>query len=204
MTHITFGIFRAGVRDKAKTLASYSSRPPIPTPYPSASASIVRFHREGGDAAWLRLDRSLSSSAYWGKAGTPQAGWADSIRSCFRIYRALAEPDPRPAFATGVNRELILPPDDIGIYIDVVLLDPRGYVPRIVLWDSNDLSHSRAVLYAAPAWQALEQELGEDRVAGVEVWKLRSGDQELVTPNEAAAAMSEVEEVAHRVAGTGS
>lgn len=201
MAHLTFGIFRAGVRDAGKTLASYAGQRPIPTPYPSASASIVRFHRENPDAAWQRLDRGLASSSYWGRTGTPQAGWADSIRACFQVYRALAEPDQRVSFATGVSRELLVEPDDIGVYVDVVLLDAGGYTPRVVLWDSNPLSHSRAVLYGAPVWKAMEEELGSGRVSGVEVWKLRTGNQELVLPNEASAAMPEVEQIAHRIAG---
>jgi hypothetical protein len=94
----------------------------------------------------------------------------------------------------------LVEPDDIGIYVDVVLLDSHGYTARIVLWDSNPLSHSRAVLYGAPVWMAMEEELGSDRVSGVEVWKLRTGDQELVLPGEARAAMPEVERIAHRIA----
>lgn len=200
MTHLTFGIYRAGVRDPAKTLSSYSGKSP-PTPWRMATSSIVRFHREGADAAWQRLDQSFARSSYWGRSGTPQAGWANAIRSCYKTYRALATPDTRPVFATGVNRELVLPPDDVGLYIDVVLLDPSGYVPRLVLWDDNTLGHSRATLYATPAWKVMEEELGEGRVAGVEVWKLRTGEQELVLPDEAAGAMSQVEEIAHRIAG---
>lgn len=201
MTHITYGLFRAGVRDPAKTLASYTGQKPIPTPYPSASASIARFHREDPESAWTQLDKSLASSSYWGRQGSPQAGWADAIRSCFQVYRALAEPDQRASIATGVNRDLVVPPDDIGIYVDVVLLDPNGYAPRIVLWDSNAFDHNRAVLYGAPVWKAMEEELGEGRVIGVEVWKLRTGDQELVLPTEAEAAMPEVAQIAHRIAG---
>jgi hypothetical protein len=117
------------------------------------------------------------------------------------VYRALAEPDQRASIATGVNRELVVPPDDIGVYVDVVLLDPNGYAPRIVLWDSNAFDHNRAVLYGAPVWKAMEEELGEGRVIGVEVWKLRTGDQELVLPTEAEAAMPEVAQIAHRIAG---
>lgn len=201
MTHVTYGIFRAGVRDPGKTLASYAGQKPIPTPYPSASASITRFHREGPDQAWKTLDQALASSSYWGQSGTPQAGWANAIRDCFQVYRALAEPDQRIPIATGVNRELVLPPDDIGVHVDVVLLDPNGYSPRVVLWDSNPLNHSRAILYGAPVWKAMEEELGEGRIVGVEIWKLRTGDQEFVLPAEAEAAMPEVVQIARRIAG---
>ena len=102
----------------------------------------------------------------------------------------------------GLNRELVLPPDDMGVYIDVIMLDQSGYVPRLVLWDTNELTPARARLYAAPAWAVMDQELGAGRVAGVEVWRLRSGDCELVQPHEAEAAMAEVEAVVRRVASS--
>jgi len=202
MTHVSFGVFRASVRDPGTTLASLANRPSFPTPYPSASSSIVRFHREGPDAAWAELDRTFRTSSYWGRSGTPQAGWADSIRECFRVYRSLAESDPRRSFAMGLNRELVLAPNDMGVYIDVIMLDQSGYVPRLALWDTNELTPARARLYAAPVWAVMDRELGAGRVAGVEVWQLRSGDRELVRPREAEAALTEVETVVHRVAGS--
>src|SRR4051794_11458741 len=106
MTRITFGLYRAGVRDSGATLASFADRYMPPTPFPSASAAVVRYHREDPTRAWQALDRSLSSSPYWGVPGTPQAGWADAIRDCFQVYRDMAAGDSRPAFATGLNREL--------------------------------------------------------------------------------------------------
>jgi hypothetical protein len=85
-----------------------------------------------------------------------------------------------------------LPPDELAVYIDVVLLDPAGYVPRLVLWDTNELTRNLAVQYAASAWSVLEDELGEDRVAHVEVWSLRAPTQLVVTPAEARSAMTDV------------
>jgi hypothetical protein len=200
MTHLTFGAYRAGVRDKGVTLSSWKSQPFRPTPYPSASASIARFHREGPDAAWYALDNALASSNYWGPNGTPQAtGWANAIRACFRVYRSMAEVDPRPSFATSLNRTLYLPPDDLGVHIDVVLLDPAGYVPRLVLWDKNDLTPDRAALYAAPVWSVLEGELGVGRIPRVEIWHLRSADQEVISAEEATASLERAEEIVRRV-----
>jgi hypothetical protein len=49
----------------------------------------------------------------------------------------------------------------------------------------------------------LEEELGAGRVVGVEVWHLRSGQQELVSPAQAAATLDRVETIVHRVAGSG-
>jgi hypothetical protein len=201
MTRITFGVYRAGVRSPGVTLASYAGRQPPPTPFPTASAAVVRYHREGGEAAWRQLDRAFSSSAYWGAPGTPQAGWADAIRECFQSYREMAEGDDRPAFATGLNRDITMPPDELGVYIDVVLLDEDGYVPRLVLWSAEELTTTHVHLYAAPAWRVVENELGEGRVPLIEIWHLRSGTPWVVTGPEAAGAEAEVKRVVHRVAG---
>jgi hypothetical protein len=203
MTRITFGVYRAGVRSPGVTLASYAGRQPPPTPFPTASAAVVRYHREGAEAAWGQLDRAFSSSAYWGARGTPQAGWADAIRECFLTYRQMAEDDDRPAFATGLNRDILMPPDELGVYIDVVLLDDDGYVPRLVLWSADELTTTHARLYAAPAWRVGENELGQGRVPLVEIWHLRSGIPCVVTADEAAEAETDAERVVHRVASAG-
>ncbi len=171
-----------------------------PTPFQSASAAITRYHRESGDDATKALDRSLSSSDYWGPAGTPQAqGWADAIRQCFDGYRQAADTDPRPPFAWGLRRSLDLPPDELAVYIDVILIDPRGYVPRIVLWDTADLTDERAVLYAAPVWRVMEDELGDGRIPEIEVWHLRTGAKRVIDAATAAAALPDVAGVVHRL-----
>jgi hypothetical protein len=200
MTRITFGLYRRGVREPTITLSGTAGDYIPPTPFPSASAAIKRYHREDGTRAANVLDRSLSSSDYWGSGGTPQAqGWADAIRESFDVYRQIADGDPRPAFASGLRRTLTMPPDELAVYIDVVVIDPRGYVPRIVLWDTADLTDARALLYAAPVWRALEDELGDGRVPEVEVWHLRSGMRRIVDATAAAAALVEVARVVQRL-----
>jgi hypothetical protein len=121
------------------------------------------------------------------------------MRACFQTYQSMAASDPRLPFATGLNRDLNMGSDELGIYIDVVLLDPRGYVPRLVLWDRSELTPERAALYAAPVWRVLEDELGEGRIAEVEIWHLRSGTASSVTPGEAAAALSRVDAIVRRL-----
>lgn len=199
MTRVTFGMFRKGVREPATTLASAGAALMPPTPMPTATATIARHHREGSASARARMDRSYRESPYWGQRGTPQAGWANAMRACYGTYVQLTQGDTRPAFATGLNRDLSLPPDELGVHIDVVLLDPDGYVPRLVLWDSNELTLALAVRYAAPAWKVMEDELGDGRVARVEVWSLRAPTQIAVSPVEARAALDDVARVVHRL-----
>lgn len=199
MTRVTFGMFRKGVREPGTTLASAGANFVPPTPMPTATATIVRHHREGPAIAGARMDRSYRESDYWGQRGTPQAGWANAMRTCYATYVELTDGDTRPAFATGLSRDLLLPPDELGVHIDVVLLDSDGYVPRLVLWDNNDLTPALAVRYAAPAWKVMEDEMGDGRVAYVEVWSLRAPTQITVSPDEARAAMDDVARVVHRL-----
>jgi len=200
MTRVTFGLYRRGVREPGVTLSGTAGDFVPRTPFPSASAAVKRYHREDGATAAATLDRSLSSSDYWGPSGPPQArGWAGAIRQCFDVYRQIADADPRPAFACGLSRTLDLTPDELVVYIDVVLIDPRGYVPRIVLWDTADLTDARAVLYAAPVWRVMEDELGDGRVPEVEVWHLRSAARRVVDATTAAAALPSVAGVVHRL-----
>jgi hypothetical protein len=201
MTHITFGLFRKGVREPGTTLSGMAGAPSFPTPFSMASAAITRHHRESPQAAERTLRRSLASSSYWGEGGPASAqGWADAVRRCYRTYAQMTANDNRPVFASGLNRELDMPPDDLSVRIDVVLLDRRGYVGRIVLWDTFDMTSDRAELYAAPVWRVLEDELGDGRVAGVEVWHLRTRGQIFVDAITAAARLLDAERRVHSIA----
>lgn len=83
----------------------------------------------------------------------------------------------------------------MGVSLDVVLLDPNGYVGRYLLWDTPPLTQQDAEVLAAPVVLALRQELGADRVAGVEVWHLRSGTQIFVDTQAALGRVAEVERI---------
>lgn len=200
MTRVSFGMYRKGVREPGTTLTSAGATFMPPTPMPTATATIVRHHRDGSPAASAWMERSYRNSSYWGQGGSPQAlGWANAMRTCYATYVELTRGDARPAFAAGLNRDLALPPDELAVHVDVVLLDRGGYVPRLVLWDSNELTQALAVTYAAPAWRVMEDELGDGRIAHVEVWSLREPRQATVSPDEARAAMDTVERVVYRL-----
>lgn len=199
MTRVTFGMYRKGVREPATTLVSASAGDMPPTPLPTATATIVRHHREGPAIAAAWMDRSYRTSPYWGQRGTPAAGWANAMRACYATYTDLTLHDSRPAFTAGLNRALVFGPDELRVHVDVVLLDPGGYVPRVVLWDRSELTQELAIQYAAPAWSVLEDELGEGRVARAEVWSLRAPTQLVVSPAEASAAMARVAAVVRRL-----
>jgi hypothetical protein len=196
MTRITLGELKKATRDRALRRPPPGESRPIPTPMPSAASAVRRFHREGADAAVRRLNRAFDGSDYWGPNGPAQArGWANSIRTCFQTYIDLASADDRPSLNTSINLDVSLGTDSVGVSVDVVLLDPNGYVGRYLLWDTPPLTQQDAEVLAAPVVLALQQELGADRVAGVEVWHLRSGSQIFVDMQAALGRVTEVERI---------
>lgn len=177
MTRLTFGIYRKGVRQPGFTLSSTLGNPGFPTPMSTANAAIVRYHREGVTEARRQLRRAFADSSYWGPSGSPQArGWASAIVTCFERYIQLAQRDGRDAFAVDLRHDVGIGTHVVGAHVDAALLNEDGYVGRIALWDLAPLTTELAVRYAVPAFLALEEELGEGRVIGVQVWHLRTGD----------------------------
>lgn len=201
MTRLTFGIYRKGVREPGFTLSSTVGYPSFPTPMAIAAAAVARYHREGQTHARRRLRRAFADSSYWGPSGSPQArGWASAIVASFERYVDLAARDGRDAFAVDLKRDVALGAHIVGVHIDAVLLDEEGYVGRIALWDRAALTSELGVQYAVPAFLALEQDLGEGRVAGVQVWHLRSGESHFASSDACNAAVARVTHLVTQIA----
>lgn len=200
MTRITFGLYRKGVREPATTLSTAALAFMPPTPMPTASAAIAKYHRLGPDAALRAMRDAYRNSSYWGSGGSPQAGWANAMVECFERYIDMAAEDGRVAFATSLKRDVDFGLHQVAVHVDVVLLDPAGYIGRIVLWDKAELTMELAGHYATPAYAALEDELGANRVVGVEVWHLRSGVQVYVTATACESNLAAVERIVERIA----
>ena len=114
-------------------------------------------------------------------------------------YAQMTSGDTRAMVSTSLERDLDVPPNVIGVRIDALLLDPAGYVPRIVLWDKNELTAERATLYAAPVLLAVEEELGGGRVAETEVLHLRSRLQLIISNDDALSVAQGMETVVSRL-----
>lgn len=196
MTRVTLGEVKNAARDRALRRPASGAGQLFPTPMPTATSAVRRLHRDGAAAAIAQLNGSFDRSSHWGPKGPPQArGWADSTRRSFQTYVDLASQDSRPTLGTSVTADVVVGTNAIGVSLDVVLLDPNGYVGRYLLWDRPELTQDDAEMLAAPVVRALQQELGADRVAGAEIWHLRSGSQIFVDTATALGRLSQTEAV---------
>lgn len=193
MSRITISELKNATRNRALRRSASGSAVKFPTPMPMAASAVRRFHREGAPAAVEALNESIDTSTYWGPTGPASAvGWANSIKAKFNTYIRLASPDPRPVLGLPVVTDVSVGPNLVGVTIDVVMLDPRGYVGRHVLWDVEALTRPDAEILAGPIACAMQQELGSERVAGVEVWHLQSGTQHFVDRDTALRRLAEI------------
>lgn len=194
MTRVTLGELKNAARDRSRRRPAPGVEQPFSTPMPTAASAVRRLHRDGAEAAVAQLNAAFDRSSHWGPGGPSRArSWANSIRECFQSYAELVTGDSRPTLGMPVTTDVDVGEHTIGVSLDVILLDPNGYVGRYLLWDTPTLNQDDAELLAAPIVLALQRELGDDRVAGVEIWHLRSRRQTLV---HAAAALARVGEVA--------
>jgi hypothetical protein len=167
----------------------------------SATGAVARYHRKGATEASRQLRRAFADSQYWGASGSPQArGWAHAIVTCFDRYVRLADDDGRDAFAVDLKLDVAVGAHVVGIHVDAVLLDDDGYVGRILLWDLAPVTADLAVQYAVPVFLALEGQLGEGRVVGVQVWHLRTGGAYFASADACNAALPRVTQLVAAIA----
>lgn len=192
MSHISLSQLKRAARDRS--LRREGERgPEWPTPIPTATSAVRRFHQDGGGAALRQLNQAFDRSEYWGPAGRPQArGWAESIRRCFQRYVDLASGDRRVVVQSPMTSNVQVGGDTVGASLDVVVRDAAGYVGRVLLWDTPPLTQEDAEILASVVVAALEQEFGRGQSAGAEIWHLRSGVQVFVDAATAARRQREV------------
>lgn len=200
MTRISFSDYRSGVREPAFRITSGSGNQGWPTPTPTLWATIKRHHLENPDVARDYMVNSFRNSDYWGAGGTPQSrGWAQSTLRSYDAYALMTRDDTRPTVATGVRREVPIPPNTLNMRVDVILLDSRGYVPRVILWDRPELTEERALLYAAPVLLLAEAELGQGRIAEIELIHTRSAALVIVSATDARSASEDMAGTVSRI-----
>jgi hypothetical protein len=197
MTRITLSEFKGAARNRtARWSAPNPSAAPLVTPMPQAQSAIRRFHQQGAARATAVLHQTFDRSAYWGPTGRPPArSWANNIKTYFETYVQMASVDTRPIVPAPLKRDVAFGPHAIGVAPDVVLIDPEGYVARLVLWDRPTTSHHEAELLAAPIVRALDDELGPGRTVGVEIWHVQSGQQYYVPAADALRRLPDVRSI---------
>lgn len=169
MTRITISELKGAVR-------SPSSRRPAPgdrgfaTPLPMAYSAVRRYHSDGAEASAEYLREAIQGSTYW--SGN---SWAQRLIGYFDNYVALSSGDDRPWLGSTLKADVPVGVDrEVGITLDVVLLDPAGYVARLPLWDATIPDESEIDLLSAPLVAGVDQALGDGRCARAEVWHLPS------------------------------
>jgi hypothetical protein len=175
LSRLTLGEYKRALRDPAARRATSSGSSAFPTPLRIGASAVRRLHRDGVSASRAYLNQALTGSSYWGPSGRPHSqGWANAIRDCFETYIELAAGDHRPSLDSAVASDVVIGLHVVGVTVDVVLLDPVGYVARYVLWDVRVPTRDESEMLAAPIVAALGQELGADRIAAAEIWHLRT------------------------------
>jgi hypothetical protein len=188
---VTFATFRAAVRNPAAGL---------PGPFQGVSTSSIRqkavrvFHRQGTVAARAALEQGLGG--YFSQPGGPSTQAANT-RVAFERYLGLASGDPRPMALLDVTTDVALGTNQVGVRIDVVLFETRGYSGRLLLWDTEPLNRSLAEVFAAPCAVGIDAVLGAGTCQTIEVWQLRHGVEFQVLRS---AALAQVSEAATRLA----
>ncbi len=199
MTRVTLAELKSASRDVSKRRSPPGTTTGFPTPMPTAASGVRRLHREGSTRATVVLNQAFDRSQHWGPNGPPQAkGWANSIRESFDTYVEMSGDDSRPVLGYTIDRNVQVGTHEVGVKIDVILLDDLGYVGRYLLWDIPVPSADEAALLAAPIVVALEEELGEGRVAGVEVWHLRTETPFYVSSDDALSRLGEAAAIVAR------
>ena len=170
---------RVSAYDLREAMFNPSHRVPPPgvkRPMTSTTSSLRRavraYHESGEAAARAALRESLSN--YFSRPGRPttQAGLA---RQALDIYIRLAGADPRDAFVPHGRVDAPVGTDSVAADVDVVLLDPNGYVGRLLLFGPTPapLTAPQLEVLAYGPVVALTEEFDADRVLGVDVWEVR-------------------------------
>jgi hypothetical protein len=170
---ITLYHLRQGLLDSDYNPYRAVRRGGYPTTTSTLSAAVRVYHTEGLEAAQKQLNIGLSG--YFARQGSP-TGKARVAHENFERYVALAERDEREVFGTNVRMDLFVREHDLSVQADVLLFDPGGYAGRVLLWgaDAQSLTSTQLRLLATPIIVAMQEELGQERVVGTDIWQIRS------------------------------
>lgn len=165
--------------------------------------AIRVFHAQGGAGDVARAQASLraSLSNYFARPGGPTTQ-ANHARRCLETYMRLSAQDPRVAFTPNGNFDVELGEWTVPGEVDVVLLDDRGFVGRILLFGPlAPLSDHQRQLLACAAVLGLAEAFESNDVVGIDVWELRREVVSFVDASDAAGQLGELRSLLGRISG---
>jgi hypothetical protein len=176
---------RQAVIDPAYRLPPPGAQRAGPSTTSSLRKAVRAYHERGVDEARESLRQSLSN--YFARPGAPSTQAAHA-RQALETYIRTAAEDSRPAFVPRVRVDADLGGDTFGADVDVVLLDPGGYVGRLLLLGPlPELTTAQLEVIAFGPTAGLIEEFDDASVVGVDVWETR---RDRVTHVPAAAAIA--------------
>jgi hypothetical protein len=197
---ITLYELRQGLLDSDYDPYRSKGQVKFPTTTSSLGAAVRLYHTEGLEAAQKQLNIGLSG--YFAQQGSP-TGKARTAHKNFDRYVALAERDDREVFGTNVRMNISIHQHEFSVQADVLLLDPDGYVGRVLLWgaDASSLTLTQLELLATPVILALREELGHDRIVGIDMWQIRSERIVTISAEQADANLGQLVSMLNRWSG---
>jgi hypothetical protein len=157
----------------------YRLPPPGSTNAPSTAGSLrkaIRIYHETSDPEKARESLRQSLSNYFARPGAPTTQ-ARHARSNLDTYIELSARDSRVAFVPHGRNDVAVWVDVVSGDFDVLVLDPGGYVARLLLFGPlPQLTTMQLEILSYAPTIALREEFDSRRVVGVDVWQLRRGE----------------------------
>lgn len=168
----TWGTFKYAVRDPAFSVRSSAAAPQYPNTVQSIRSAVRVYHDSGRNAARAALRGSFKSPYWKTSVGAGKAAVAFDLLDEYIRLDAL---DGRLVSHFDLKSEVSVGVDTVATVVDICLFGMYGFAGRIMLWDTRAFIRDDARILAAPAFEAIDSELGSGSAEDIEIWHIRSG-----------------------------
>lgn len=198
------GDLRQGLTDPKYAIPR--SKSPIVSPHSILTKAVKVLHQEGVAEADAYITTALNTPG-WKTSRTRTK--AQNALASFHNYKGMAAEDTRPVAIGDSHSSVIIAGHNVAAACNVVVLDDAGVEGRVCIWSvvERPFTDAEMALLTCPIVLALGDELGADRVLGVDFWFLRANAQTFVDSEKALAALPELNTIVRRLtvnAGAGS
>lgn len=190
------GDLRQGIIDP--TFAIPKDKPTVATPHSILTKAVRVFHEEGVEAADRYVIGAFEKPTW--KSPRTRTKARNAIAS-FENYKTMAMGDPRPV-AIGDQRATVhVAGHQVSAGYNVVVLDDAGVAGRYCVWSiiERPFANHELALLTCPIVLALGEELGEERVLGVDFWFLRTNTRAHVSAEAAVGALPDLNRIVRRL-----